>query len=268
MQNNYKLIILLFIMFTLMILYFNLYMSSSSIFEAATSTIPDELKPIFATSYTNGNVTTLTCNNGEYMSNGKCCPLNLVNINGDCMSREDANTKYQNDISKFINVDYHTSDIDLMKEAEPTDVQFGNTNIYDENGNSIPYPSSSVQGNITYYTPGSYPFGTTNYVPNYEDSIYLSKLTGLSTVTPVFNTEKIQGGFCSYFENEPEKRETACGNLQTNECASTNCCVLLGGVKCVSGNRYGPQFKNNYGDIFIRNKDYYYYEGKCFGNCP
>lgn len=307
MKNSYKLIII-FIMFIIILFYYNLY--TSSIYEGArskearlymeseksgtpitygnpgksatptTSTTPaisgipvksetpDDLKPIFTTSYevTDGNVK-LNCKNGEYISNGKCCLINTVNIQGNCISKEDADTKYQNDISKLINVEYHKSDIDLMKEAEPTDVTFGNTNIYDTNGNIISYPSSSVQGNITYYTPGSYPFGTANYVPNYEDSIYLSKLTGLSTTTPIFNTEQIQAGFCSYFENEPDQKEKVCSQLPSNECASTSCCVLLGGVKCVSGNRHGPHFKKNYGDIFIRNKDYYYYKGKCFGNC-
>jgi hypothetical protein len=30
----------------------------------------------------------------------------------------------------------------------------------------------------------------------------------------------------------------------------------------------GPTNKANYGDIYIRNRDYYYYQGKCYGNWP
>ena len=264
MKNNYKIIV--FIMCILAILYFNLYLSV--IYESAASLTTESGKDIFATSYNNALNANLICGNGNYMSNGKCCPKNLVNINGNCMTMKDANTKYQKDISQLIDVQYHKTESELMKEAEPSDVQFGNTFIYDKNGNTISYPSSSVQGNITYYTPGSYPFGTANYVPNYEDSIYLSKLTGLSTTTPIFNTSQTQSGFCSNFENEPDKKEKACNQLQTNECASTDCCVLLGGVKCVAGTENGPHFKKNYGDMFIRNKDYYFYKSKCFGNCP
>jgi hypothetical protein len=209
----------------------------------------------------------ICCENEKYNSNGKCCPINTVNVKGNCMSRADADTKFQRDISQFIDIQYHKTDAELMEEAEPTDVQFGNTVIYDENGNTISYPSSSVQGDITYYTPGAYPFGTANYVPNYADSIYLSKLTGQSTTTPVYNTSKMLSGFCSYFEDQPQKKEEVCNKLDPNTCASTNCCVLLGGSKCVSGNTSGPSYKRNYGDVFLRNKDYYYYQGKCYGNC-
>jgi hypothetical protein len=155
-----------------------------------------------------------------------------------------------------------------MSEAQPSDVQFGNTFIYDENGNKIPYPFSTVKGNITYYTPGSYPFGTTNYVPTYADSIYLSKLTRQSTTSPVYNTAKMMSGFCSYFENQPQEKEKVCNQLKPDQCASTNCCVLLGGSKCISGNISGPTYKTNYGDIFsiksnkmlkpMKNNSHYY----------
>jgi len=188
-------------------------------------------------------------------------------ISGNGISDSNVDTKYNNDLSKSIDIQYHKTEAQLLSEAQPSDVQFGNTYIYDENGNKIAYPSSSVQGNITYYTPGSYPFGTANYVPNYENSIYLSKLTGLSTTAPVYNTAEMLGGFCSYFRNQPERKEKVCNELPSNECASTNCCVLLGGSKCVSGNENGPTYKTNYGDIFLRNKDFYYYQGKCYGNC-
>lgn len=227
--------------------------------------IPDDLKSIFATSYT--EAAKIVCENGTYKSNGICCPTNMVNIKGNCMSMADANSKYQKDISQLIDINYHESDIDLMKKAQSTDVQFGNMNIYDDNGNTIAYPASTLQGSITYYTPGSYPFGPSNYVPKYEDSIYLSKLTGLPTTTPVYNTAKMQKGFCNYFENQPREKETVCNQLSSDECASTNCCVLLGGSKCVAGNISGPTFKSNYGDTLIQNKDSYFYQGECYGNC-
>ena len=207
------------------------------------------------------------CRNGQYEINGLCCPIGTVNVKGNCMAKDEATSKYQKDISLLIDMDYHKTDEQLMSESRPTDVQFGNTYIYDENGNKIPYPFSSVQGDITYYRPGSYPLGTTNYVPNYEDSIYLSKLTGQSTTTPVYNTANILGGFCSYFEEQPQEKETVCNQLDPNHCGSTNCCVLLGGAKCVAGNESGPTYTNNYGDVFLRNKDFYYYQGKCYGNC-
>lgn len=230
-----------------------------------------EIQIICDTGYTKSNG--MCCGNGKYNSKGICCDYGLVNDgNGKCIEpiedTTDTDTKYDNDISQSIDIQYHKTEDQLMGEAQPSDVQFGNTYVYDENGNKIPYPFSSVQGDLTYYTPGSYPFGPSNYVPNYENTIYFSKLTKQSTTTPVYNTAKMRGGFCSYFEDQPSQKEIACSQLDPNQCASTSCCVLLGGSKCVSGDSAGPTYKTNYGDVFLRNKDYYYYQGLCYGNCP
>jgi hypothetical protein len=219
----------------------------------------------------NGN-NGMCCADGKYNSRGVCCDYGSMNDGyGNCIPSSNTATntltKFDNDISQSIDIQYHKTEEQLMDEAEITDVTFGNTYVYDENGNKIPYPFSSVQGEITYYTPGSYPFGPANYVPNYENAIYFSKLTGQSTTMPVYNTAKMRGGFCSYFSDQPKEKEIACSQLDPNECASTNCCVLLGGSKCVSGDSAGPTYTTNYGDVFLRNKDYYYYQGICYGNC-
>jgi hypothetical protein len=175
-----------------------------------------------------------------------------------------SNTKYQNDISTIMDVQYHESEDQLRERVSDP---IGSTWIFDKDGNKVLYPATNVQGSITYYTPGSYPFGTANYVPNYEDSVFLSKITGLSTTMQVKPTADMLSGFCAHYKNQPDKMEEACKNTDINTCASNNCCVLLGGSNCVSGNELGPYKKTNYGDIFIRNKDFYYYQGKCYGNC-
>jgi len=184
--------------------------------------------------------------------------------NSPTQTTDFSNTKYQNDISKIMDVQYHESEDQIRNQASDP---IGTTWIYDKDGKKVLYPSTNVQGSITYYTPGSYPFGTANYVPNYEDSTFLSKITGLSTTMKVKSTAEMLGGFCSFYKNQPDKMEEACKNTDINTCASNNCCVLLGGSNCVSGNEAGPYQKTNYGDIFIRNKDFYYYQGKCYGNC-
>ena len=174
--------------------------------------------------------------------------------------------KYYTDISnnKIMNFEYHKSEDQLRKELEqPLEMTY----IYDKKGKKILYPSPKVQGNITYHVPGSYPFGSINYVPKYADSILLSKSTGLSTTTTLKNTAEMKGGFCSFYKNNPDKLEENCKNTDVNQCASTNCCTLLGGSNCVAGNENGPTNKAHYNDIYIRNKDYYYYQGKCYGNC-
>jgi hypothetical protein len=164
--------------------------------------------------------------------------------------------------------DYHIGEAALLANQKSSDATEGITWVKDKDGKMVALPKSSVQGDILYYTPGSYPFGPSNYVPKYEDSVFLSRLTGSSMTTPVYTTSSMQGGFCTKYENDPLKLEEICRTIDADKCGSTNCCVLLGGSKCVAGDDYGPTQKTNYADVFIRNRDYYYYQGKCFGNCP
>jgi len=124
-----------------------------------------------------------------------------------------------------------------------------------------------IQGDINYYDPSTFRFGSATYVPSYEDSVYLSRTTGESTVRTIENPPYMLGGVCSYYKDQPGKLEEACQRLDKNTCASTSCCVLLGGTKCVSGNEQGPKVKSNFSDIYVRNRDFYYFQGKCYGNC-
>ena len=126
---------------------------------------------------------------------------------------------------------------------------------------------SKTLGNVIYNEPGSLRFGSSSYVPNYEESIFLSPVTGLRYNQPMYIESARDIGFCEFNKNSVDKIEEQCSKLDKNVCASTSCCVLLGGSKCVAGNKEGPSLKSNYGDTFIRNKDHYYYQGKCYGNC-
>lgn len=123
-----------------------------------------------------------------------------------------------------------------------------------------PYP--------VYYEPGSFPFSSTGYIPNYEDSVYLSRTTNLSQVGIIENAPYLQGGFCTQFAKDNLARNEKCGTLDQATCASTNCCILMGGTKCVAGDANGPTLKTVYSDVTIPNRDYWYYQGKCSGNCP
>jgi hypothetical protein len=130
-------------------------------------------------------------------------------------------------------------------------------------------------GTVTYNEPGYFRFGPSSYVPNYEDSVYLSRLTDVNWKTPVVDLASTAGissaqlgGFCSFNKTNPGQTELECNKLDKNTCAATSCCALLGGQKCVAGNESGPTMKSNFSDIYIKNKDHYYYQGKCYGNCP
>lgn len=174
-------------------------------------------------------------------------------------SPSDENTKYN---ATNYNVTYHT---DSSGAGYENTLGTGYMWIVkDGKLQAIPYKDAST--NILYYEPGSYRFAPSNYVPNYEESVYLSRLTKLSTNLP-YNPPSTSKGFCENYKNYPDKLEEMCKNVSPNECASTNCCTLLGGVRCTYGDANGPKIKAVYSDKMIANKDLYYYQGKCYGNC-
>jgi hypothetical protein len=137
--------------------------------------------------------------------------------------------------------------------------------ILDKSQNLISVPYNDVSNATLYYEPGSFKYGASNYVPNYEESVYLSKTTKNPTYSNI-NPDTTGLGFCNY-EKNPEEIERMCSIQSKNTCASLSCCVLLGGQKCVHGNKYGPIQKSNYSNFFVTNPDFYYYQGKCYGNC-
>ena len=88
--------------------------------------------------------------------------------------------------------------------------------------------------------------------------------------------------FCKSYLGNSADLETACNQLTQQKCNQTNCCVFssktqsLNG-KCLAGDIQGPTYKTNkqgdnkQGDNKQGNKittDTYYYQGKCYGNCP
>ena len=119
-----------------------------------------------------------------------------------------------------------------------------------------------------YYETGTYKVDPVSYVPNYADSLYLSKTTGLSQTSPITDAPYLYSGFCKQDSSNKQLIDDKCRKLDKDVCASTECCVLLGGQKCVAGNDQGPSINNSYSDFTITNRDFYYYTGKCYGNCP
>ena len=165
-----------------------------------------------------------------------------------------------------LDVQYHDT-VDDIKSQSGLDVYTNTINIYDKSGNLVKLSIPGKMANTTYYEPGTMRYDPSNFVPSYEDTVYFSKLTGLSYSKPIENTNQQLGGFCSFNKDSPENLEKACNNLDNNTCASTSCCVLLGGHKCVSGDENGPKMQMNYNDTTIVNPDKYFYNGKCYGNC-
>ena len=171
------------------------------------------------------------------------------------------------DIGNNYDVEFHGNVQTLQDQNDMYNSQFGSMTVLDQCGNLITIPRSSVQGDITYFQPSSFKYGISTYVPKYEDSVYLSRSSHMPTMAEYRSAFKTVG-FCEENKDFPDSLEEKCGALSAETCASTSCCVLLGGAKCVAGNTNGPTLKQNYGDVFVRNKDYYTHLGKCYGNCP
>jgi hypothetical protein len=162
------------------------------------------------------------------------------------------------------NTDRNYRDISYGKTD---DLNLGKYWMFDDEGKLIEVNTESNKSPILYYVPGAYKFGASNYVPNYEDSVYLSRTTRESQLSPVVNTASQLGGFCTQYAGNTTKIEEKCAAQDLNACASTSCCVLLGGQKCVAGSENGPKNVANYTDYNLMNRDFYYYQGKCYGNC-
>lgn len=190
-----------------------------------------------------------------------------------------------------VSTTYDAKNTDTIYHEDPTDPDYKerdgdgavtNTGVhyqFDSTGKlvEVDYKESNFAP-VLYYMPGAYKFGSSNYVPNYEDSVYLSRVTRQSQTmdgtgtnsdnrAEILNTNSTLGGFCNATKNSKIEMEQKCNKVDLESCASTSCCVLLGGQKCVAGNENGAYMTANYSDYTLRNKDFYYYQGKCYGNC-
>jgi hypothetical protein len=166
---------------------------------------------------------------------------------------------------------YNTDNLDISYHEDPstfdTNELLGNGYMFDNSGNKMVIPSSGTKTNTVYFNPGEYKYGPSSYIPKYEDSVFLSRTANIFYGNTASATASIKGGVCNYNKNNLDELENACQHVDPNVCASTSCCVLLGGTKCVSGSKTGPTMKSHYNNPVIPNLDYYYYQGKCYGNC-
>ena len=123
----------------------------------------------------------------------------------------------------------------------------------------------TVPGKPIYYEPGTIMYNGLGYSPSYSEMVYLNNHVFKSEPKKV--SEANLKGFCHQTDNIMNKIDEKCNALPKDVCASTECCVLFGGEKCVEGDENGPKNKMVYSDTSIKNRDVYYYQGDCYGNC-
>lgn len=178
--------------------------------------------------------------------------------------------------NKTSNKEYNSDNYDITYHADPMkDIDMnpsasgvGKTWI-EMSGNIVSVPYSDVLNTTLYNPPGTYKFNSASYVPNYEESVYLSNASHPSVSPKLYkpNAEKTNYNVCLTTEHSLMERDARCNALDKRICMETNCCVVLGGEKCVAGDKTGPTNKSHYSDRMIINRDFYYYRNKCYGNC-
>jgi hypothetical protein len=77
------------------------------------------------------------------------------------------------------NTVYHDSPEDIQEQLNVYIPPVQNVPVTDNNGNSIKVSIPKYLGAYTYYTPGSYKYSASSFVPSYEDSVYLSRSIGV-----------------------------------------------------------------------------------------
>lgn len=194
--------------------------------------------------------------------------IDYKRLYGNKASTKDAYNKITKYNTNNYNVEYHDDVKKIIGEENGYGLTTKNMKVKDMCGNTLILPFPRIQGSTLYNEPGSYRFGPSSYVPSYEDSVYLTRTMIDLSANKQSNEQNIMAnGFCDSLKNFPNKLEDQCRLVPLNNCSSTSCCVLFGGKKCVAGNQHGPYIRANYSDIFVKNKDFYYYQGKCYGNC-
>ncbi len=132
---------------------------------------------------------------------------------------------------------------------------------------SFLFEDTSLTSDRHLVSPNEMRYKNSNFIPVYEDSVFLSRTSDISHSKPIYDSASMLAGFCHYDNRNKNKIENKCLELENNVCASTSCCVLLGGKKCVAGDTSGPYMRSHYNDLSLNPKDHYFHQGKCYGNC-
>jgi hypothetical protein len=85
-------------------------------------------------------------------------------------------TSNYRDVSNNYDMIFHDDPETIIKQNNLYDLEYGELLVKDQSGNIIILPKTNSQGSVTFYQPGEFPFGASKYVPNYEDSVYLSSI--------------------------------------------------------------------------------------------
>jgi hypothetical protein len=270
MNPKLKIILIISIILLCLAIYFLLYKNQEGYYSSySQNSVVDGEVTVNGNSYINDLTKMYNPDGSSYVTGNSYIDGTHANylIDGNAFVSSGTTSVNQRYNKDNLDITYHQDATSILKESTNYSLLSDTIISHDASGNQILVPKN-IEGPAIYYEPGSFKFGASTYVPNYADSIYLSKITGEANTGKFMDTASTLGGQCEYYKNSPIKIEEVCNATRPDKCASMSCCVLLGGSKCVAGNESGPIMKSNFADIFVKNRDFYYYNGKCYGNCP
>jgi hypothetical protein len=119
--------------------------------------------------------------------------------------QESGYNKIRDDVSTQFHDDIET----IMKQNDLYDLNFGEVRVKDQNGNIIILPRANAQDMVTYYEPGEFQYGASTYVPNYEDSVYLSSV-GYRTMFDGNSSAKGCDSMCQAYNEFKTKMSKYC----------------------------------------------------------
>ena len=111
------------------------------------------------------------------------------------------------EIEDNYDVQFH-DDAETIKKQN--DLKMGEVTVKDQNGNMIVLPKAEAQGSVTFYQPGEFPFGASTYVPNYEDSIYLSSVGYRTMLGNTITGNTNCGAICKAYNEFKIKMDLQC----------------------------------------------------------
>ena len=99
--------------------------------------------------------------------------------------------------------------------------------------------------------------------------IFMSMLhtnTNIERFSPAISTNKL-AAFCKTNVGNSTNLNGKCGQLTSDNCKATTCCVWTSDQKCLVGGSDGPTFNTENGKT--KKLDYYYFDSNCYGDkCP
>lgn len=132
------------------------------------------------------------------------------------LSNPDVLGKYnklsQQDIGTNYDVQFHDSIDDIKSQNKGTDLSFGEVRVRNQNGDVIVLPKIAAQEFTTFYTPGEFKYGASTYVPNYEDSVYLSAISNKQFAPSPYDYNSCASKACAVYQYVQNTLSPYCAN--------------------------------------------------------